>query len=314
MEASDEIVNLVLSMIDEYNEYGDALNFTKSNIDKIVKKYNMNYKQCNELGYIILLKNKYITYEQFCNYMDVEYIDGKVYLVIESFDDILSNKYEYEIEALDGDVDWGDRYYDNYWENDVKSYWSDYTEETLKEIMAFCFKKGIEIEDELMDENNTVLKNGKLFFNDQELDELIDDDEFDELKSELNSAICEAQNSADRDHVYKLIEDAFVDKIGSFERKTVEVMKFNYDKNIKEQVDVEKIYIQLDFDLNEIETFLRDQYNKYNFIDESYGNLMSILKEMEFFDFDTPDYRYNGNGSIDYDYLNEITRERLGWD
>ena len=312
MVASDEIVNLVLSMIDEYNEYGDALNFTKSNIDKIVKKYNMNYKQCNELGYIILLKNKYITYEQFCNYMDVEYIDGKVYLVIESFDDILSNKYEYEIEALDGDVDWGDRYYDNYWENDVKSYWSDYTEETLKEIMAFCFKKGIEIEDELMDENNTVLKNGKLYFNDQELDELIDDDELDELKSELNRAICEAQNSADRDHVYELIEKAFENKVGTFERRVKNVMKYNYDKNIKEQVDVEKIYIQLDFDLNEIETFLR--YNKYNFIDESYGNLMSILKEMEFFDFDAPDYRYNDNGWIDNNFLNEITVDRLGWD
>ena len=41
---------------------------------------------------------------------------------------------------------------------------------------------------------------------------------------------------------------------------------------------------------------------------------MSILKEMEFFDFDAPDYRYNGNGWIDNNFLNEITVDRLGWD
>lgn len=313
-EASDEIVDLIVAMIDEHNEYGDALNFNKSNIDKIIKKYNMNYKQCNELGWIVLLKNKYITNEQFYDYMNADYIDGNVYLIVDSFDDVLSSKYETEIKALDwGDTWWNDNYSYDY-DADVSGHWNDYTEETLKEIMEYCFRNEIEIEGELMDKNNTVLKNGKLYFNDQELDDLIDDDDLDELKTVLNHAICEAQDSADRDNTYKAIENAFENKIGTFERKTVNVMKYNAKKDIKEPTDVEKIYIKLNINLDDVESFLKDQYSKYNYSEESYGDLISILKEMEFFDFDAPDYHYIGNGGIEDDYLNEITRDRLSWD
>lgn len=314
MTISDEITNLILTMIETHSDYGDDLNFTKVDIENLMKKCNfLKNIGCNELGWIILYKNKYITPEQFADHMDIECINDRFYLIVDSFDEVLSKKdYETEISALDWDDDWwndGD-YYDA---NIGLYHWSDYTEETLKEIMNFCFRQGLIIDDEEMDENNTILKNGKVYFKDQELVDLIDDYDLDELKTELNNAVCEAQNNADRDYTYNEIKNAFVKKIGSFERKMVEKTVYNKEKKIKEIKNVEKIYIRLNFNIKDIEAFLRDEYAKYDFIDETYGSLKTVLQGMEFFDVKFPDYDYIGNGSIDDDYLNEMTRERLKW-
>ena len=281
----------------------------KTDIDKIIKKYSLKNIGCNELGWIILWKNKYVTDEQFCKHMNVEYVDKQFYMIVDSFDDILSSEYETEIKALDWDDDWwgNNDYY--YYDADVSSYWNDYTEETLKEIMKFCFKNGIVIDEEEMNENNTTLKNGKLFFNNQKLVDLIDDDDLNELKEVLNSSINDAQESADRDHTYNKIKDAFEDNIGPFERKVVK----ETDKKTGVEKDVEKIYIRLDFNMSDVVTFLKNDYAQYDFIDENYGDLISVLKEMEFFDFKAPNYNYIGNGSIDDAFLNEMTRERLNW-
>jgi len=308
---NSDITDLIIAMIDTHSEYGDVLNFKKSDIDKIIAKYNfldnINFLECNELGWIVLYKNKYITGEQFAKHMDVEYIDVHFYIVADSFDDILSKDYETEISALDWDDDWWNNY-SEYYDADVPSYWRDYTDETLKEIIKFCIKNKIEIEGELMDENNTLMKNGKVYFKDTELVDMIGDDELDELKRALNSAINDAQESADRDHVYNTIKKAFVDSIGPFERKMVKITNSK-----KEETQVEKIYVRLDFDMKEVEKFLEYEYNKYNFTDETYGNLVQILKEMEFFDFKAPNYDYIGSGDIDDEYLNEMTRDRLNW-
>jgi len=308
-ESTDEIINLVLTMIDAHSDYGDVLNFTKFDIDNIIKKYNIKDISCNELGWIILWENKYITDEKFCKHMNVEYINKHFYMIIDSFDDILDKEYITEIKALNWDDDWwnsGDYYYDS----NVSYHWNNYTEDTLKEIMSFCFRKKLEIEGEEMNKSNTIFKNEDVYFNDQKLVDLIDDDDLDELKDVLNIAINDAQEDADRNNIYDKIKDAFEDKIGPFERKMVKVT----DKKTGVIKNVEKIYVRLDFDMEDVKNFLKEEYNKYDFIEETYGDLIHVLKEMEFFDIKAPNYDYLGNGDIDDAYLNETTRERLNWE
>lgn len=306
-EITDEIINLILTMISTYGEYGDKLNFTKSDIDNIMKKYNfLNNIQCNELGLIVLYKNKYITPEIFADKMDVKYIDKNFWLVVDGFDDILSKEYESEIKILDWDDDWWTN--SDWYENDISYHWDDYTEDTLKEIIKYCIDNGIEVDDELMDESNTILKNGDIYFNDEKLVDMIDNDEFDELKTILNGAICEAQNSADQSETYTKVKDAFEYGIGPFEKKMVDYTS----KYTKETKNVEKLYVRLDFSMNDVEKHLKYHYAKYDFVDESFGDLFQVLRDMEFFDFKVP-YYDNISGDIDNDLLNEFTREQLKW-
>ena len=314
MNNKSEISDLILTMVVTHKEYGDALNFTKFDIDKIIKKYkfdNINNIECNELGWIVLLENKYITPEIFAKKMDVEYIDGHFWIIINDFSDILSEKhYKTEIDILNGDYDhWQ---HSSWYDADVSYNWYYYTEETLKAIMEFCFRNGIEIEDEeeyeLMDKNNTILKNGKVYFKDKELVDMIDDSEFSELKSALNGSLCDAQDSANQGEYYKAAKKEFINKIGPFERKNVKA--FDYKTN--KMADVEKLFVRLDFDMDEVKEFLEGDYNKYDFTSENYGSLKYVLKEMEFFDMKEP--YYSNYGDIDKEYLNEITRDRLSWD
>lgn len=306
----DSLTSLVLIMIDAHTEYGDELGFNKSDIDKIIKKYDF-YKHisCNELGWIILWENGYITDELFANKMDVAVIDKNIYLIVNSFDDILGRDYETEIKVLDWDDDLGAPSYCDY-DADVSYNWRYYNETTLKAIMEYCFKNGLVIDDEEMTEENTILKNDNIYFNDKELNDLIDDDSLEELKDILNIAICEAEDSANRDTMYDAVKKAFENAIGSIERKTVK----GIDYKTRKEIDVEKIYIKLNLNLNmnNIKQFLRDSYGEIEYIDESYGDLIHILKEMELFDFKKPNYDYI-SGDIDNDTLNEITVDRLAF-
>lgn len=320
--------DLILSMIKANDDYENELGFNKSDIENFMNKYNFKKEivECNEIGKIILWNKKYITNEEFANYMDVEYdkTEDKFWLVIDSFGDILSKEYETEIGILGQDDDWwhGSDYYEN---TDIDSYyWHRYTEDTLKDIIEYCIKKGIEIEDEdgeeyeLMTNENTYLKpdkNGKqdIYFkyeneDEVELSSLLDNDELSDLKDALNYAICDAQETADRDEIYEKIISEFEDSIGFFKREYVKKKDYNGVEK-----EVEKIYIRLDnIDFGKVEEFLQDEYNEYDFETENYGNLVSILKEMEFFEFRTPDYQYV-SGDIDNDILNEYTTDKLNW-
>lgn len=308
--------DLILTMIKANQDYENELNFTKSDIDNFIKEYNFRdeINKCSEMGLIVLWKNKYITDEEFAKYMDVEFNEDKFWIIIDSFDEILSDKkYSTEIEILSGDRDWqGSDYYDNC---DIESYyWSDYTEDTLKEIIKFCTDKGIEINEELMTDENTILKNGDIYFKfdeaeeDVKLSSLLDEDDLDELKTILNNAICDAQDSADRDEVYNKIISEFESSIGFFKRELA--TKKDYYGVTKE---VEKIHIRLDnLNIDDVEDFLKEDYGEYNFEDEKYGSLLHVLKEMEYFEFRTPDYNYI-SGSIDKATLNEYTQDKLNW-
>lgn len=304
----DNLTSLVLIMIDSHTEYGDELGFTKTDIDKIIRKYEFyKHVSCNELGWIILWENGYITDELFANKMDVAVIDKHIYLIADSFDDILGKDYETEISILDWDDDWWTPSYCDY-DAEVSYNWQHYDENTLKSIMEYCFKNGLEIDDEEMTEENTILKDGKLYFNDKELNDLIYEDSLEELKDILNTAICEADDSANRDATYDAVKKAFENSIGTIERKMVKGIEYK----TKKEIDVEKIYIKLDLNMKDIKHFLRDCYGQLEYIDSSYGNLVQVLKEMEFFDFKKPYYDYI-SGDIDKDELNQTTRDRLSW-
>jgi len=317
--------DLILSMIKANEDYENELNFTKSDIVNFMKKYNFKseIEECNEIGWIILLRNKYITNEEFAKLMDVEYKEDKFWLVIDSFDNILSDKYETEIKILNqnDDNEWWDVC--NYYEvSDIESYyWSIYTEDTLKNIIKYCIDNGIEIEnedgkDELMTDENTYLKQDKKGINDiyfkyengeeVNLSSLLDDDEFEELKTILNSSICEAQDDADKSEIYNDIMKEFESSIGVIKRDTIKQINYKGEEH-----DIDKIYINLDkLKLSDVESFLQDDYEEYDFESKNYGSLIHILKEMEYFEFRTPDYN-NVYGSIDNDILNEYTLDRL---
>lgn len=308
MSYKDDVMDLVLSMLEASNKFEStlfsSLNFTKNDITKFIKKYNVLEKpECNELGFYLLLNNGYITKEQFAKYLGLKYEDDNFWLVVDSFDDVLSDsKYEFEIKILDGEFEnYGNDFYKI---EDVDYYFRYYNEETLNDIIKYCIDKGLEVDEELITDENISLRNGEIFVNNIKLKDVIDsDDGLEDLRSELNIAICEAQESADFDEMYNKIINAFKDEVSDFERRTVNIK----DKN------VEQIYIKItDKKLKEAEKLLIEEYGEYDYKEEKYGSMLYILKEMEFFDFRTPDYN-NIYGDIDKGVLNDYTQSRLNF-
>jgi len=292
--------NLILTMLEALDDYSESdLNFTKKEVDKLAEEHiNFDNLQCNELGLIILEENGYITMEKLGDILDFDYKDKNFILTFNDFNEILSDKYSFEIKVLDQDNDF-DRYTD-YYEADVKYNWSNYDNDTLTEIIKYCIDNGLEFDEELMTEENTKIIDGKAYFKDEELCDIIDDDGLDDLYNILNNSICDAQSDADNNEVVKQIINNFENDIGVYERK--------YNKDTKK----EYIELKVDIDLSEIKSTLKEWYGEYEFETENYGSLESILSEKDYFEFNTPDYSYT-YGTIDYSYLNEITRDRLSW-
>lgn len=310
----DELTDLILTMIVANTEHDGDLNFNKIDIDKIISQYNIlnsNNKQIwNERGWIVLWKNKYITDKEFCEYMDIELEDNSIWIVCDDFGSILNGrKYSTEIKVLDNDDDWWND--TSYYKNDIEDYWNKYDEKTLKEIIDFCIKNEIEIEvdnnKELITKENTIVKDGDIYFKDEKLVEFIDDYELEPLRDCLNDAICEAQDDADRSECYEKIRNSFENKIGEFKIKSKIV------KNYKgEERNAEKLYIKFSDDFSKVEEFLKDTYGNYEFLQEDFGSLVHILKEMDYFEFDSIDFNHI-YGSIEKSILNEFTRNKLDW-
>lgn len=310
------MTNLILTMIVAYDDFGDQLDFNKTDIENLMKKNNFIEKligtkvrytntHCNERAWIILHDNKYVTTEQFNEKFDIIYKDKIYWLVLDSFGDILNNdKFSTEIEILDGEFNWNEYSSDYYDNHDISSWWSDFTEDTLKEIIKALLESGIEIEEEEVTEDNLKLINGDIFFNETKLIDLMDSEDLEELKKSLSYAISEAQEYADNDESYNEIKKNFIKAIGKFEMTDVE-------ENGKTK---QKIYVQVDNAWERVNDFLKDEYGEYEFEDETYGNLISILKEMDYFDdFKAPNYDYI-TGDIDKEFLNECVVNRLEFD
>lgn len=298
---------LICLMLEAYKKYGDVLKFDKNDIDHLAKKYNAFEKiTCNEIGWIILYENGYLSREKFASLLDIEFIDDKWYLVVDDFDDILSDDTMIKILRGDADVyDWQS------YDNDISDWWRNYTEETLTEIINYCDKNGLEVEidDEivLLSNDNLKLIKGDIYINeDEKLVDYINDDSLEDLKDILNDAICESQALADEVAAYKAVKDEVEDKIGTYEHKDT-------GKKDKNGNSIYKYYFDLNINFKEIKESLIEYYGEFVFDDENYGNLMTILSDNgHFSEAKAPDWNYI-YGSIDDETLNEVTQNRLQW-
>jgi len=300
------MIDLILTMLVALEENDESsLGYSKANIDEFIKKYDIFKDDCNERANIILWQNKYISDEQFAKLMDIEYKDGKFWMVFNNFEDMLSSNYKFEANLLDGDLDWEPSFYSDYTSNEIQNYyWDEYSEKTLERIIKFCVDNELEIDDEILTYENTILKDEDIYFNDELLSDYLD--ELDELKSQLAISIGEAQDSANQDEYYSKIKNSFINSVGKYERKVV--------KDKKTGENTEKIYLDLsNLQFSDIADWLKEGYGDYEFVEETYGNLYYILREMEFFKFEKPDYDYMGQGDIDKVTLNEYTMNRLDW-
>jgi len=305
------MLDLILTMIAAYDDYGDELNFTKSDIDIFIKKYDiikdLKSSDCNERGYIILWNNNYISNEKFADLMDIYYIDGKFWMLFDSFKDMLQEKYETEADILDGELEW---YPNSYYDIDSSSfedYWDNYNEETLQEIIKYCDKHGEEIETDdgetiLITKENTKIINGDIFINgDIRLYDFID--ELSDLRQTINNGILNAQDSADQSKVYNTVVNNFKNDVADFKWGTIK----------KDGKDVEKVFLNLnDVDWDKIESDLKGEYGEYEFEQANYGSLYHILNEYEFFSFKQPNYDYL-YGTIDGDMLNDCVQSQLSF-
>lgn len=301
------MIILLLKILEGYNEYGEEIGFTKSEIDKLFKKYFKPDKEikCNERGLILLWDENYISNEIFADNMDAEYEDGKFWLVFGGFYDIID---DFPASILDSTYDWDyGSYSDSYSIDDIKTYyWDEYDEKTLQEIINYCVKNEIELDDTIMTNENTIIEDGDIYFNDELFTDYLEEDELDDFVFILKAALSDAYNSAEMDAAYKATKEQFIKDIGNYKWKTV--------KNQKGETS-EKLYIDVsNVDFNELESNLKDFYGAYEFEDERYGDLYYMLRdELDYFKFRAPDYNYL-YVDIDKETLNEYTRDRLQYD
>lgn len=298
---------LICLMIEAYEKYGDVLKFNKNDIDHLAKKYNA-FKNitCNEAGWFLLYEEGYLSRDKLASLLDIEFIDDKWYLVVDDFDDILSD--ETMIEILKGE---NDRYDWQIYDNNISDWWRDYTEETLTEIINYCDKNGLEVEidDEivLLSNDNLKLIKGDIYINeDEKLVDYINDDSLEDLKDILNNAICESQFFANEAAAYKAVKDEVEDEIGTYEHKDT-------GKKDKNGHIIYKYYFDLNINFDEIKEWLIEGYGEFEFDDQNYGGLKYILNEMDYFsEAKAPNWDYI-YGSIDDETLNEVTQDRLQW-
>lgn len=306
-----------------YDRFSKDSKFTKEEIINIAKQYDIvEQKSYSVLGAIILYEWKLIDENVLADRLDLKYEEGKYWLYIDSFDEILDkHKYKNEINILDQD---NDRYDSNWYDIDIN--WSMISTDTLSDIKKYIIDNigSAEIEDEdiVFDEENIKIENDKLYLilNDDNIE--IDDSfmtdyvEFADLYRDLQWSFIDAQQVADEDEMEQKIINSFEDEIGFFTREMKE--KQYYDSKLNKMVnkDVEFIKIRLDkFDIK----FLKDELinytiNKYMIQGETDtymgDRFKEIGRELDLFEFRTPDYNYI-YGSIDKEYLNDDIINRL---
>lgn len=305
LRGSNEIVELVMAMIVAHDNFGNELQFKKEDVDNFIKEYKIaESNDLNEYAQILLWRKGYMSNERFAHLMDLEIDDNEFWIVKDDFEDLLSKKYETEAEILDGNAEWQ---HGEFYDVDVEPYFKDYTTETLQDIIDHCDRHGYEIEDEdgetiLMTKENTKLIDKKIVINGSlKLVDILD--QLDELKTCLNSAICEAQESADQGEVYNKLKRAFEKEVGEFKWKEM----LEGDKKVN------KLLVNPNIGWSDIQNELESWDDKYSFVEAKYGSLYHVLHEMEYFNFRVPDYDHI-YGSIDDDTLNEYTQNRLSWD
>jgi len=302
----ENIVQLLISMIVAYEEYGDVIGYTKEELDIFVKKYDLLKQDWNELGALVLYEYKYISMEKFAKVMDMEIIDDDFWLVFDDFADILPSDFDFEAKVLDGRM-WEDWQPSDYYDYDID--FSNFSEKTLQVIIDYCDKIGCEIGTDdgeiLLTKNNMTIKNGNIYVKEENLEEHMDDDGMNDLKRDIQFGIADAYDGAEADAVYNACKSDFVEAYG----------EYKWVSTKKGEKTIEKLYVKMDKDLSDVRSSLEDDYFYdgkiiYSTEQESFGNMYQVLYEFDFFDMKKPNYdyldNYPGRDSID-----ERVRERI---
>lgn len=307
---SNYIVQLLISMIIEYDNYGDSIGYNKSELEGLIQEYQLFQKgEWNELGSIILYELGYISKDRFCEELDLELDDGDFWMIFDNFEDVLPKDFEFEANVLDGSVfeDWQ---YSDYYDYDFSI--SDFNDNVLKEIVDYCIKNecSIELDDDeiIIDEHNIKIKDSKIFIGSEDLDEHIDDDGMEELKREIQFGISDAHDQAEQDAFYDKIKDNFVSGVGEYKYKNVDVIVNNKKKS------VEKLLVKVD-NFDTIKSELEEVYtynDKITYSSENYhyGSMYQVLNELGLIEMDKPNYDYLYS-SPDKDTINDCVINRL---
>lgn len=311
------MTNLVLNILYQYLEHGDKIRFTKNEIDKLIKDNDVVKNNDNELGNILLWENGYLSSENLAKSLKLEYEDKNFYLIIDDFSDILNEKdYSYEIDILNNEYEYD---YSCDYKPDID--WSNFTTQTISAIIDYLIEKKVEIDtfdNSIVITEDNSKPDGDIKIDDEwiSIEELIDEDGLEELKSILENAICEAQHHADIDKIETQLINSFESNIGVYQRVDRKRKYWDKESGSQKEKDVEVIRIKLDIDWDDIKTFLKETYEwrgTIDFEEEKYGDYLEIMNEFsDGFEIDTPDYNYV-YGTIDNDYLNESIRDRLLW-
>ncbi len=300
----EQIVQLLISMLVKYKQYGDSIGYTKEELDNFIEKYELVKLECNELGALILYDYKYITKEKFAEVMYLEF-DGDFWMAFSDFEEALPSDCEFEAKVLDGRI-WEDWNASDYYNYDVN--FSDYSDKTLEQIIGYCDEHGCSIDvDEkeiLLTKDNMRIENGNIYVGDEDLDEHTSDDGVDELIRTIQFGISDAHDSAEVDAVYIAVKDNFEDGMGEYKR----VPKKNKD-------DEYYVYVKVEADLTEVMVALEDAYTyggvtTYSTEQYDFGGMSQVLHELDFIKMDKPNYNYLSSYPKNDD-IDDYVRERL---
>lgn len=306
----EPIVQLLISMIVAYEEYGDSVGYTKEELNKFIEQYELYKLNWNELGAIVLYEYKYITKEQFAKSMDLDVDEkGDFWMVFDDFDDVLPKGYDFEATVLDGRIweDWNPSDYTDY-DFDL----NDFTEGTLKAIMDYCVRHDCSIESEdddiILTKDNMRIENDSIYVDDENLDEHMGDDGMEELKHTIQIGIADAHDAAEADAIYDACKSNFEEGIGSYKWVTEK----------KGEKNVEMLWVKVEADLSDVESELKDAYTwngktTYSTEQHDFGNMYHVLNEFDFIQMTKPNYDYLYSYP-ERKHIDECVRERILYD
>jgi len=301
----ESIVQLLISMIVAYEEYGDAIGYTKEELDNFIQQYELVKLNWNELGALVLYHYKYITKEQFAKVMELEVDeDGEFWMEFNDFEDALPSDFDFEAKVLNGDM-WEDWQRSDYYDYDFS--FNDFSEETLKSVIEYCDKNdcSIDVDDEdiFLTKDNLRIENGNIYFGDEDLDEHMKDGGMEDLKLQIQFGISDAHDNAESDAVYNAVNKNFKEGIGSYKWVSTK----------KGEKNVEMLWVKVEVDLDDVIEKLKDDYtyrDETDYSSGSYGNMYYVLREFDFINMKKPnfDYLYSSPTTKDTD---ECVRNRL---
>jgi len=304
----EPIVQLLISMIVAYEEYGDSIGYTKEELDKFIQQYELFKLNWNELGALVLYDYKYISKEKFAEVMELEVDeDGEFWMEFNDFEDALPSDFSFEASVLDGRI-WEEYQGSDYYDYDY--YLSDFTEETLKVIIDYCDNHVCSIDgddDEIvLTKDNMRIHKGTIYVGDESLDEHMEDDGMEELKREIQFGVAEAHDSAEADDIYTSVKDNFEEGVGSY--------KFVSIKNSKGK-NVEMLWVKVEAYLSEVMSDLKDAYTyngetTYSTAQHDFGNMYQVLHEFDFIEM-KKQYYDNSYSSPSRELTDECVRNRL---